>query len=83
MTDPKQPKAFVGKKDGKLHTHYRRHVANQRQVDIGIWKKSFDTRFGRKPTVDECNIFKSGFNMGYKEGRTRTTSLLTSKESDK
>lgn len=56
---------------GKIYPHYSRHKANSRQVELDKFNKSFKERKGKYMSIQEANIYKSGFNSGYKEGNKR------------
>lgn len=75
MVDPNQPRKFKSKKKGKIYIHRRRHQANERQIDLDIFKKSFEKRKKRKMEKDEFEVFKSAYGMGYKERVKRTKKI--------
>ena len=69
MTDPNQQRFF--RKDGKTFKQHRRHKPNARQVALYKYQKSLSENNKGELSNREIAIFKTGFNMGYKEGDRR------------
>jgi len=76
MVDPNQSKRFTSDKTRKNYPHRNRHVANERQVDLDLFKKSFEERKERKMIGDEFEVFNTAYGLGYKEGRNRHKQLI-------
>jgi len=68
---------FKSTKNGKLYPHMRRHQANERQVDLELFKKSFEKRHKRNMTKEEYEVFRAAYSVGYREGRKRHSVLST------
>ncbi|KKN44956.1 hypothetical protein LCGC14_0687770 [marine sediment metagenome] len=69
MTDPKQSKYFYA--NGKKYIHLGRHCANSRSVNFTKWVMEIKRILKRNITKEEGDAFKTGYNMGYKEGKKR------------
>lgn len=69
MTDPNHSKYFYV--NGEKYIHFGRHIANSRSVNFTKWVSKIKKIMKRNITREEGNAFKTGFNMGYKEGRKR------------